>query len=59
MWLAHHFPGLGITPEAIDEMTPEQTTALRKAGEAILKDERELQFAHTKLIARAAGMRMR
>lgn len=59
MWLAHHFPGLHLTLEDVDQMTPEATTALRQAGNQLLKVEFEERWAHTKAIARAAASRGR
>lgn len=46
-----------ITRDTLDAMTPEETRALRRAGERLLKSEIDERFAHTKIIARAGGMR--
>jgi hypothetical protein len=58
MWLAHHFPGLALDVDAVWHHTPEQTDAMRRAGRELLEAEAEERLAHTKVIARAAGMRM-
>ncbi len=58
MWLAHHFPGLSLRPEDVDQLTPERTEMMRKVGEKILSDESKERLAHTKVIARAAGMKV-
>jgi hypothetical protein len=59
MWLARYFPGLHLRFEDLDRLLPETTTAMRKAGDEILKTEAEERFAHTKIIAGAAGIRLR
>lgn len=57
MWLAHHFPGLGLTPEGLGKLTPEETKVLTEQGRSIVKAKGEEWIAHTKIIARAAGGR--
>lgn len=58
MWLAHHFPGLSLTIERLDAMTPEETQALVKAGRKILKARSDEWLGHTRVIAAAAGARV-
>jgi hypothetical protein len=58
MWLARHFAGLGLSVEDVDQLTPEQTDQLRRVGARLLKAESEERVAHTRVIARAAGMRL-
>lgn len=59
MWFAHHFPGLNLDIDALDRLTPEQTHALRKAGERVLGDQEKVRLGHTRVIAAAAGVRIR
>jgi hypothetical protein len=64
MMLAHYFPGLdwtALVPELRDPetATPELTRALLAAGEDILEDDEKLKFEHTKVVAQAAGARIR
>ena len=59
MWLARNFPGLHLRPGDLDELTPEETGGMRKAGEQILKAELDERFTHTKIIAASAGIRLR
>lgn len=58
MWLARHFSGFGLSIEDVDQLTPEQTDALRRVGRQLLKAEQDERVAHTRVIARAAGMRL-
>jgi hypothetical protein len=51
MFFARYFPGLGLTPERLDEMTLEETGTLRKAGSKILKAEFEERLALARLSA--------
>lgn len=55
MYAARYFPGLSLSVADVDQMTPEQTAALRKAGGKILRAEAEERLIHTKAIARAAA----
>lgn len=59
MYFGRYFPGLQITPDVLNEMTPEETHAMRKAGDKLLAGEIKERFNHTAIVARAAGMRMR
>lgn len=59
MWFARYFPGLNVDAESLGAMTPEETRAMRKAGEKMLRGEIDERFAHTKIIAAAGGLRMR
>jgi len=59
MWLAHHFPGLHLRPEDADQLTPEETAAMVKAGKKILKGEADERWAHTRIIAMSSGARIR
>jgi hypothetical protein len=67
MHLAHHFPGLSLVIERLlrhdpdqplEQLTPEETGALIRAGEKTLKHNAESQWAHTKILVQAAGARM-
>ena len=55
MWLAHHFPGLSLTVEDVDRLTPEQTTALFKAGRTILDGVEKNKVAHTTAIMKSVA----
>lgn len=61
MWLARYFPGLHLGVDDVDQLTPEQTTAMRTVGGKLLKNELEERITFTKVLARAAasgGVRM-
>lgn len=51
MALARNFPGLALSVDDVNEMTPEMTAALKKAGKKVLDVEREERWAHTRMIA--------
>lgn len=51
MHLASHFPGLGLTVEQLDEMTPAQIGALVTAGRKVLKLQADERWAELKAIA--------
>ena len=59
MFLARYFPGLHLRPADVNGMTPEETNAMRKAGEKLLKGEFEERWKHTEIVARAVGGRVR
>jgi hypothetical protein len=58
MWLARYFPGLGLSVDDVDDLTPEQTDQLRKVGRKLLNSEADERLAHTRVIAAAAGIRL-
>jgi hypothetical protein len=67
MFLAHHFPGLSLVierllrhdPESpLEQLTPEETNALIRAGEKTLKANTEDRWAHTKILVQASGARL-
>lgn len=57
MFFARYFPGLALTEERLNDQVPEATSAMRRAGERILKAEGEERVAHTKGIMQAAAGR--
>lgn len=60
MWLGRYCPGLQITPEKMEQMSPEMTHALRRAGQKLVNRDVEFQFNLAKLVATAAsGVRFR
>lgn len=59
LWLARYFPGLNLSLADVDCLTPEETDAMRVAGNKILKGEIDERFAHTKILAIASGARLR
>lgn len=59
MYFARHFPGLGITPEVLSSMTPEETHAMRTVGDKILAGEGEERLLHTKAIMQSNGAKVR
>lgn len=60
MGLAHHFPGLQLSVNDVNEMTPETTAELRKAGDKILKRELKERLALAEVTGlAAAGVRTR
>jgi hypothetical protein len=42
----------------VEQLTPEETGALIKAGQKLLKEDAEERWAHTKIIATAAGAKL-
>lgn len=59
MFLARNFPGLPAILEWTDSVAPEATRTLAEAGDKLLEGEAKERIAHTKVIARAAGMKLR
>jgi hypothetical protein len=59
MFLAHHFPGLSLSPERMDALSPEDSAALIGAGQKVLKHKAEERWSHTKILAMASGARIR
>lgn len=53
MYAARYFPGLQLTVDQVGAMSPEQTSALRKTGDKILKREAEERLMHTKALIRS------
>jgi hypothetical protein len=67
MFLAHHFPGLSHVIERLlrhdperplEQLTPEETTALMRAGRKTLDADSEDRWARTKIIVQASGARL-
>lgn len=60
MWFARYFPGLRLRVEDVDRLTPEETGALRAAGQKLLRAESDERLVHTKaIVAAASAGRMR
>lgn len=59
LWLARHFPGLRLGVDDVGRMLPEETRALQRVGQKLLKGEADERLAHTKVIAMACGARLR
>jgi hypothetical protein len=55
MWLAHHFPGLHLRPSDLYHgITPEETNAIKEAGDEVLDGVMKERWRHTEVIAKAA-----
>lgn len=50
---------LPVSMASVGELTPEETTELRKAGAKLLDAEADERFMHTKAIVVASGGRIR
>lgn len=60
MMLAHHFPGLQLSVDALDDMTPAQIRGLVEAGKKVLEQRARERWAQIKVLAQASsGARLR